>query len=199
MTAAAVIYLARHGETDANAEGRVQGQLDPPLNARGREQARSLAERVAPLGVARLYSSHLARAYETAVIVGERIGVEPRIDERFAESRRGRWEGRLLSDIERDEPGLWKAWRRADGEFRFPGGESLADHAARVEAALREASAAPLPALIVCHGGTIRCALALRRPEGLSAFNTIAVPNGMLTELAAGELENRPKDRPRQR
>jgi len=177
------VYLARHGETDANAEGRVQGSLDPPLNERGRAQADTLADEVAALRPAALYTSDLRRAYETAEIVGERVGLALTVDERLAESRRGAWEGRLLREIEREEPELWAEWRAAGGDFRFPGGESLAEHSARVEAALAAIAQGPLPAVAVCHGGTIRCALAARRPEGLSTFNRIAVPNGALVEL----------------
>ena len=87
------IWLARHGETDANAEGRVQGSLDPPLNERGREQARALAREAAGLGIEALYTSQLRRARETAAIVSKALGLEPRVDERFAESFRGEWEG----------------------------------------------------------------------------------------------------------
>ena len=179
-----MIYLARHGETDSNAEGRVQGWIDPPLNEQGRRQAETLAAEAARFGLVRLYSSHLRRALETAEIVGERLGLEPVSDERFAESRRGAWEGRLLSELEREHPQEWAAWRAGGADFRFPGGgESLAEHARRVEAALAEVARAPLPALVVCHGGTIRCALAVRDPAGLRAFNRIAVPNGALVAL----------------
>ena len=179
-----MILLARHGETDDNAAGRVQGYLDSPLNERGREQARALAERAADEGVAALYSSQLRRAHETAVIVGERLGLEPRVDERFAESRRGDWEGRLLTEIERDYPDQWEEWHTAADGFRFPGGgESIAEHAARVEAGLAEAARGPLPALVIAHGGTIRCAFASRHPRGLASFQSLAVPNGELMRL----------------
>ena len=178
------IYLARHGETAANAEGRVQGWLDPPLNDRGREQARVLAREVEPLGMRALYTSQLARARETAEIVGAAVGLEARVDERFAESRRGAWEGKLLREIERDDPEGWAAWQRGGAHFRFPGGgETLGEHAARVRAGLEDVAAGELPALVVCHGGSVRCALAERRPEGLDAFFRIAVPNGSLTRL----------------
>jgi probable phosphoglycerate mutase len=180
-----VIWLARHGETAANAEGRVQGWLDPPLNDRGRAQARALASEAAPLGLRALYSSQLVRARETAEIVGERVGLEPVVDERLAESRRGSWEGRLLREIERDEPGAWHAWQRAGAEFRFPGGESLAEHLARVEEALGAVAAGELPALVVCHGGSVRCALVARAGRTLDEFTRIAVPNASLVELPA--------------
>jgi broad specificity phosphatase PhoE len=177
------VYLARHGETEANAEGRVQGWLDPPLNDRGRAQARQLAAEAQPVGLRALYTSQLRRARETADIVAESVGIAPRVDDRFAESRRGDWEGRLLREIERDDPEGWEAWQHAGEDFRFPGGESLREHADRVEAGLAEVAAGPLPALVVCHGGTIRCALATRGPAGLSGFGSIAVPNASLRRL----------------
>jgi broad specificity phosphatase PhoE len=158
----------------------VQGSIDEPLNERGREQARELARQAAALGLNALYSSHLQRALETAAIVGEELGLEPRVDERFAESWRGEWEGRLIADIKREAPEAWAGSLAVDPGFRFPGGESLEEHAARVEAALADVARGPLPALVICHGGTIRRVLAARRPERLS---DLAVPNGSLTPV----------------
>jgi broad specificity phosphatase PhoE len=180
-----VIYLARHGETDDNARGVVQGWIDTPLNERGREQARELVSAVAPLGIAAIWTSHLARAEETARIVGAAIGVEPRVDERLAESRRGTWEGRALDEIARTEPAAWAAWRRGGRDFRFPGGgESLPEHQARVLAALEEVrGAGEGPALVVAHGGSIRCAVCALDPRGLDAFWSIPVPNAELMPL----------------
>ena len=181
-----MILLARHGETDDNVTPpRVQGWIDTPLNDVGRGQARDLADAVRARGLAAIYSSHLARARESAEIVASELGLAVIVDERLAESRRGAWEGRLLEEIERDEPELWAAWRRGGAEFRFPGGESLGDHAKRVEAVLVDVQSGPLPALCVCHGGTIRCAFALRNPRGLDAFHELDVPNGKLLELPA--------------
>jgi broad specificity phosphatase PhoE len=177
-----LIWLARHGETADNAGGRVQGSIDTPLNERGREQARRLAEEAARLNVASLYSSQLARALETAEIVGERIGLQPRVDTRFAESYRGQWEGRLLSDIERDEPDAWHAWRSGEHDFRFPGGESLAEHVSRVGDALRDVEQ---PALVVCHGGTVRAALVACGLHPLGEFQRIRVPNAELVAVEA--------------
>jgi len=179
-----VILFARHGETDDNVPPpRVQGWIDTPLNDRGREQARALAEAVRDRGMAAVHSSHLARARETAEIVAGELGLEVAVDERLAESRRGTWEGRLLEEIEREEPALWAAWRRGGAGFRFPGGESLAEHAERVAAAVAHVRRGPLPALCVCHGGTIRCAFALEHPRGLDAFHELDVPNAQPLEL----------------
>jgi broad specificity phosphatase PhoE len=179
-----LILLARHGETDDNVPpARVQGSLDVPLNDRGREQARGLAAAAASEGLRSLWTSQLVRARETAEIVGAELGLEPRVDERLAESHRGEWEGRPLAEIERDEPDRWAAWRRAGESFRFPGGESLAEHMRRVSAAIEEIAAGELPALVVCHGGTIRCAFARVHPRGLDAFHELEVPNAEIMRL----------------
>ena len=181
-----MILLARHGETDDNVPPqRVQGWIDSPLNEQGRAQALELASLVKPRGVAAVYSSHLSRARETAEIVARELALEVVVDERLAESRRGDWEGRLLEEIEREEPELWAAWKRGGAEFRFPGGESLAEHADRVAAALTDLRAGALPALCVCHGGTIRCAFALASPRGLDSFHELDVPNAQPLELSS--------------
>jgi broad specificity phosphatase PhoE len=176
------IWLARHGETDANAEGRVQGSIDEPLNERGREQARALAEEAKRLNLKALYTSQLRRARETAEIVGAEVGLEPVVDERFAESWRGEWEGRLIADIKAEDPDGWQGSLALDAAgFRFPGGESLEEHAARVEEALADVAKGPLPALVVSHGGTMRRALATRRPHELHAEQPL--DNGVLVQV----------------
>jgi broad specificity phosphatase PhoE len=180
-----LILLARHGETDDNAPPRrVQGRRDPPLNARGREQARALAREVADRhDVAALWVSDQRRALETAAIVGEAIGLDPRVDARLAEADWGAWQGRLVEDIEREEPELWGRFLASEPSFRFPDGESLEEHIARTWAALDDVARGPLPALVVCHGGTIRCALARSHPDGIAGIGTRRIPNGALITL----------------
>jgi broad specificity phosphatase PhoE len=178
-----VIYMARHGETDDNARRVVQGWLDTPLNDRGREQARELAVRAADLGIVSIWTSQLARAAETAQIVGDALGITPRVDDRFAESRRGSWEGRFLDEIEETEPETWAAWMRGGADFRFPGGESLQEHQDRVLAGVAAVHGGDEPALIVAHGGTVRCAICANHPNGLDVFWSIAVPNAEIVPL----------------
>jgi broad specificity phosphatase PhoE len=187
------IRLARHGETDDNLEPfRFQGFRDTPLNDTGRRQARELAGKVAGAsgrmhlgdGIASLWASDLSRARETAEIVGERIGLAPVLDARLREGARGRWEGHLMVDVERSEPELYAAWRCGGADFRFPEGESLLEHQQRVTEALAEIhAAAPLPALVVCHGGSIRVMLCAGDPRGLDAFHTFDVPNVAVVPL----------------
>jgi broad specificity phosphatase PhoE len=179
------VLLARHGETDDNREPiRVQGFTDTPLNDTGRAQARQLAERVAGDGIRSLLASDLARARETAEIVGARIGLEPTLDARLREANRGRWEGSTFIEVEREDPDGYAAWLRAGAGFRFPGGESLLDQQHRVTEALVEIHAAgELPALVVCHGGSIRVMLCARDPRGLDAFHEFDVPNVAVVAL----------------
>jgi probable phosphoglycerate mutase len=179
------LLLARHGETDDNREPlRAQGFRDTPLNDTGRRQAAELAQRVAGIGIGSLWSSDLARASETAEIVGAQAGLRPRLDARLREADRGEWEGRLFVDIARDQPERYAEWRRAGEAFRFPGGESLREQSDRVAAALCEIrGSGELPALVVCHGGSIRAMLCRRHPRGLRAFHEFVVPNGAVVAL----------------
>ena len=180
-----MILLARHGETDDNAPPRrVQGRLDPPLNARGREQAQALAREVADgHELKKLWVSNLRRARETAATVGEAVGLEPEVDGRFDEADWGRWQGMLVSDIEREEPERWAAFLASQPDFRFPGGESLQEHMDRTWAALDDVARGPLPALVVCHGGTIRCARARTHPDGIAGIGPYRIGNGALIPL----------------
>jgi broad specificity phosphatase PhoE len=181
------ILLARHGETNDNREPiRVQGFRDTPLNDTGRAQAAELAQRIAAREdpIRSLHASDLSRARETAEIVGAQIGLEPRLDPRFREANRGRWEGSLFIDIEREDPEGYAAWLQAGEQFRFPGGESLRDQQDRVAQALDEIeAAAELPALVVCHGGSIRVMLCLTDPRGLEAFHEFTIPNVAVVAL----------------
>lgn len=154
----------RHGETDDNATGRFQGRADTRLNHRGRAQSRALARALAHEGLLALYSSPLARARETAQIVGARLGLEPVYDDRLMEADTGQWQGRLCADVIAEDPGGVAAWRAAEPAFRFPGGESVAEQAARVAASLADVAAGPLPALVVTHGGAIRAVVGAGAP-----------------------------------
>lgn len=92
------LYL-RHGQTDWNREGRMQGSTDIPLNETGRAQARRAAERLAETRIDRIVSSPMARAAETADIVAASKGLTPERDERLKERYFGAFDGMLLSEI----------------------------------------------------------------------------------------------------
>jgi len=137
------LLLVRHGETDWNADGRLQGQTDRPLSDFGRKQALELADELAQKEeLEAIYASDLARARETAEIAGERVGLPVVLDPELREKDWGTWEG--LTAVERDRV-----------EFV---GESTEEHQERILRALRRiAERHPTGrVLVVTHGGSMR-------------------------------------------
>jgi broad specificity phosphatase PhoE len=181
------VYLARHGRTAYNLEGRFQGQQEVPLDEVGRAQAHELAELAAGFGFAALWSSPLLRARETALIVGARLGLEPREDARLMETDAGEWTDRSFAEVHAQAPELFASFVDADPGFAFPGGESFVEQELRVGAALEDVERGMLPALVVCHGMVIRAALSLRVGRWLPRGQRL--PNGALVPLEPSEQE----------
>jgi broad specificity phosphatase PhoE len=176
-----LVYLARHGQTAYNHEGRFQGQQEIPLDDTGRAQAAELAERAAAYDFVALWCSPLLRARETADVVAARIGLTPREDARLMETDAGDWTDRSFAEVRAHSPELFDAFAAAEPGFAFPGGESFAEQDVRVSAALADVEAGALPALVVCHGMVIRAALAGRAGQGAKRFER--VPNAALVPL----------------
>lgn len=184
------LLLVRHGETDWNREpARCQGWAAVGLNARGREQARELGRALAGRGVARVVTSHLRRARETATLIRELLPGEPPlvVDPRLAETNRGDWEGRLFAEIMAEEPEAWRAYRERPAGFRFPGGESLAEQQYRVLACLRDCARLEGASLLVTHGGCIRLVRCFLAGGGPALFHESGTRNGEVEELGGGE------------
>jgi broad specificity phosphatase PhoE len=170
------IHLARHGQTAYNHEGRFQGHLPVPLDATGRAQAAELAEVAAGVEIVSLWCSPLLRARETAAVVAARIGLDPVEDARFAETDTGDWTDRSFADVRAEDPEGFARFQRSDPTFRYPGGESFAEQSDRVQAGLADLRARPavLPALVVCHRGVIRLALAVALGDETAGGREIA-------------------------
>jgi probable phosphoglycerate mutase len=186
------VYLARHGQTAYNLERRFQGHLPVPLDDTGREQAADLAERASagaggtPFVV--LWCSPLLRARETADIVAERIGLQPREDPRLMETDAGDWTDRLFTDVQAEDPDGFTGFIEGRPDFAFPGGESFAQQGVRVAAALADVERGELPALVVCHGVVIRIALFQRAGHEVALAER--VPNAALVPLDPAEAES---------
>lgn len=155
------LLLVRHGVTDWNREGRFQGHLDPPLGDEGRAEARLLGRRMSndnDLRPARIVSSTLARAFETAEVIGSSLGVEVKPDARLIEVGQGEWEGRTHAELAVSDPDRYEAWLHASPIRRPPGGEPIEAASARVRDVLHELTSGPAawPVCLVSHGGTIR-------------------------------------------
>lgn len=156
--AAREILLIRHAESLWNAEGRWQGQEDPPLSSRGQEQAEQLAGALAGAGVERIFHSDLRRARDTAAPLARALGLPAQADARLRELDVGRWGGRTRAQIERSDAELLARFDRGDPDARAGGGESRALLHARAHTALREIAGSSEAARValVTHLGWLR-------------------------------------------
>ncbi len=152
------VLLIRHGESTWNAAGRWQGWGDPPLSARGREQATILAGRLADRAVSRLVSSDLSRAVQTAEILAEALGVRLELDPRLRERDLGCWAGLTEAEIRAAHPEELDRLRARDPAVRPGGGESHDAFRMRVAPALVAAArgSAAGTIAVVTHLGVIR-------------------------------------------
>ena len=149
------ILLVRHGETDWNATGRIQGHSDTPLNAAGRLQARRAAQRLAREPVRALYSSDLARAFETAIIIGAPLGLTVVASRQLRERQYGEWEGLTAAEIQARYPEQFTMWRARSTEFAPPQGETVRQLLTRALAELQTIARRHLNEMVVVvtHGG----------------------------------------------
>jgi broad specificity phosphatase PhoE len=157
-----VILLVRHGRTALNAQGRLQGRLDEPLDDEGERQATAIGRALGP--VDRVVTSPLVRARQTAA----HIDGPAEVDERWIELDYGTLDGMATKDL---DPEVWRRWR-SDLHFVPAGGESIAALYERVRAALDDlvADASARTIAVVTHVSPIKAAVAwaLRAPPGLA-------------------------------
>jgi 2,3-bisphosphoglycerate-dependent phosphoglycerate mutase/probable phosphoglycerate mutase len=155
------LVLLRHGQTDYNVTGRMQGHLDSVLTPVGHEQAAAAAPVLAALAPERLVSSDLQRAADTAEIVGAACGLPVKFDARLRETHLGDWQGRTVAEIDREYPGAIATWR-SDATWAPPGGESRVEVVARARPVVDELDTEFADSgdrsetvLLVAHGGLI--------------------------------------------
>lgn len=187
------IYLIRHGETEWNKEGRLQGTSNVLPSPEGIRQAKLLAEHTPFRTVDAIYSSDLSRAVKTAEILAEKFNL-PVIEERgFRETDFGDWEGRLFSDLLDEEPDGFEQFFTKPDKVHPPNGETFLESQARVMTALEEivADNDDKSIIVVAHGSVIRlilCAalsMPLRKMWAIGQFNTavniLRVDDGVAT------------------
>ncbi len=169
------LWLVRHGQTDWNLEGRMQGQSDIPLNQVGLAQAGEAAERLAGTTFAAIYSSDLLRARVTAEIIAAPHGLAVRVDPRLREICQGEWEGQHYLP-------LVQAYQRLESpqdNHRAAGGETVREVAERVRAGLEEIAAAHPGerVLVVSHGLAIATQICQARGLSLSQVHDNILDN----------------------
>ena len=192
----AVLYYVRHGETDFNAQGRLQGRRDTVLNARGLEQAAECGTVLKEL-FARDHrqpqefdyvSSPLQRARQTMEVLRSALGLEPlgyQIDERLVEIAYGDWEGLTLPEIEQRSPGILARRDRDKWDFAPPGGESYRELTARIanwyDSLVRDT-------VVAAHGGGVRALSALFKILPEEEATRAQIEQGVVYVFAEGKL-----------
>jgi broad specificity phosphatase PhoE len=191
-----VLYYIRHGETDWNVEGRLQGSHDPALNAVGRRQAaacagilRDLVERegCSPADFGYV-ASPLQRARQTAEIMRAALGLAPngyRVDPRLREIGFGEWEGLTLREVRSRAPQALAARERDKWVFVPPGGESYAQVAVR----MREwYDALDGNTVVIAHGGTARALIVVLGIALPAEAPSLEIGQGVVYRFADGSM-----------
>jgi 2,3-bisphosphoglycerate-dependent phosphoglycerate mutase len=178
------LCLIRHGETTWNAERRLQGHTDIPLNENGAMQARQMAQALkdAKLTFDVLYTSDLKRAADTANAVTQLFGVSAKVDTILRERHFGALQGLSISEAPLLRPDIWRAHIARDLDHELEGGESIRQFALRVQKALDQIQEqhAGKTILIVSHGGTLDMMYRIASNQALSAERVVSVPNASL-------------------
>ena len=158
-------WFLRHGETDWNAKGLAQGDVDTPLNPAGIAQAQAAALLMRHRGVVSIIASPLSRATKTAqAICGGRTGLTLEFDEGLLEISHGKWEGLLATDVQRDHAEMFGTWRSKPGRDvpAGPEAETLGDVEQRAWAVVEKVFMRMTPtstALVVAHDAVNRVIL----------------------------------------
>ena len=197
-----IILIARHGQSDWNADKRWQGHSDRPLTQKGRGQAEALGARLAHIDLDAIYSSDLRRARDTAAVVADSQGLDVRIEPDLREVDVGSWAGLTRAEAEERFPEGFARWTKG-----YPGwedGESYEAMTDRVIAAVKRIAAEHRDerVLVVSHGGPIRAMHAealgldvhayrrLRPVEPNARLSAVCFVEGRLTELCpANEID----------
>jgi 2,3-bisphosphoglycerate-dependent phosphoglycerate mutase len=179
------VLAIRHGETAWNVDGRIQGQLNIPLNHTGRWQAHRLALALAEESLDAVYSSDLLRALETAQAVSAGSGCSIVTDVGLRERGFGEFEGLTFKEIEQRWPEQSERWRKRDPLFGPERGETLADFFDRsVSTVTRLASAHPGQTIaVVAHGGVLDCLYRAATRQGLQAPRSWQLGNASINRL----------------
>jgi probable phosphoglycerate mutase len=183
------ITAVRHGETDWNAQTRIQGQIDIPLNARGQWQAERVGRALSQEDITRIYSSDLSRAHSTAQAIarqsGSAGGLEVTAHPGLRERGFGVFEGHTYAAIETQWPDGHRRWRQRDPDFAPEGGETPLQVLERVRKTIDELAAQHLGQhiVVVAHGGVLDMLYRLATRQAVNASRTWELGNAAINRL----------------
>lgn len=183
------LYLARHGETEWNKNGRVQGRTDTELSAAGIRQAKLLARRLIKEDIKVIYSSTLRRALKTAEIIAEYKQCEIIGSDKCQEMCFGPWEGMTISEIKDKYSEHYRAYREDPANFKLPGAETFIDLAERTCSAIMDIVQLHKGEniLLVSHGTAIKAAIARLLGTDIISFNRLRIENASVSILEFSE------------
>ncbi len=173
------LCLVRHGETEWNAEGRVQGQTDIPLSAVGLAQARAAAEVLGRHDFSTIYSSDLMRVRQTAEPSAHKLALPLLLDPGLRERHYGIFERLLYTEVRSRYPEHYARFHRKDPDYDFETGESLRTFYERALGAVTSIAArhAGEQVLVFTHGGVLEMVYRFARAVGLSSPRDFGIPN----------------------
>lgn len=178
------LCLIRHGETAWNAERRLQGHTDIPLNAKGEMQARQMAQALkdAKISFDVLYTSDLKRAADTANAVVQLFAMKAQVNSALRERHFGALQGLSIHEAPLVRPDIWQAHISRDLDHELEGGESIQQLALRVQNILDQIQKQHTGKiiLIVSHGGILDMMYRIASNQSLSAERVASVPNASL-------------------
>lgn len=181
------ICLVRHGETEWNAERRIQGQIDIGLNAAGLRQAEAAGRWLKAAGISALYASDLKRAWATGQAIGQAVGVQPVPVPELRERRYGIFEGLTYAEAESRYPEGYAAFEGRNADYAFEHGESLKVMYERVTGKLKELAQRHLgeSIVVVVHGGVLDVINRFVRGNPLEMPRDFLIPNAGINWISA--------------
>ncbi len=179
------VWVVRHGQTEWNAQSRIQGHTDIGLNEQGRIQAEKLAQALRDEPINAVYASDLRRAFDTAHAVAAMRGLEVVADPALRERHFGVYEGLTYEQIESQDPHGAKRWRERDPTFGAQGGETLLEFDERCRLSVERLARAHegQTILLVAHGGVLDVWYRMAARIALSAARTWEIPNATVNRL----------------
>lgn len=188
-----MIYLIRHGQTNWNVEGKLQGKTDIPLNENGKKQAKNISDNIAKLNITRIISSDLSRAKETAEIINEKIQGKMFTDKRLREVDYGELEGKFVKSFSEE---TWDIFNSSPEKLK---GESRENVYRRIKSLFNEIKDEEENILVVTHGGALRMMMyyannkdSFNKEEYEKNYKNMKINNTEIFEL--GKLKNTEKD-----
>ena len=184
-----IFYVVRHGETEWNKAGRIQGQQNSALNEEGVSQANAAARalyRMPPKSLTQLVSSDLGRTLQTAAPIAAALGLPVLQDKRLRERAFGVFEGLERTQMQAQYPDEFARWQSRDPHYRVPGGESLEDMRVRLSSSFHEMAVRwPTDGVVVIsHGGVLDVLYRIAMDIASEAPRTWTLANASLNLIA---------------